>query len=99
MIGRINGVSALLKKEILTLFTMHCVIHREHLIVKNVDSNLFDSLDIIIKFINKIKRNSLHKRIFNSLCEDYNEVYNKLLSHTAVRWLSKGKLFIPFHKL
>ena len=78
---------------------MHCVIHREHLIAKNLDSNLFDSLDIIIKCINKIKRNSLHERIFKSLCEDYNEDYNKLLLHTAERWLSKGKCLIRFHKL
>ena len=85
LIGRINGVAALLKKEIPTLFTMHCVIHREHLIATNLDSNLFDSLDISIKCINKIKRNSLHERIFKSLCEDNNEDYDKLLLHTAVK--------------
>ena len=63
---------------------MYCVIHREYLIAKNIDSNLFDSLDIIIKCINKIKRNNLHERIFKSLCEDYNEYYDKLLLYTAV---------------
>ena len=44
-----------------------CVIHREYLIARNLDSNLFDSLDIIIKCINKIKRNSLQERVFKSL--------------------------------
>ena len=96
MICRINGVAALLKKGIPTLFIMQCVIH---LIATNLDSNLFDSLDIIIKFINKIKRNSLHEPIFKSLCENYNEDYNKLLLHTTVRWLSKRKFVIRFHKL
>ena len=67
MIGRINGVASLLAKEIPTLFIMHCVIHRENLILKNLDSNLFDSQDIIIKCINKIKRNSLHERIVELL--------------------------------
>ena len=60
---------------------------------------MFDSLDIIIKYINKIKRNSLHERMLKSLCEDNNEDYDKLLLHTAVRWLSKGKYCIRFHKL
>ena len=61
MIGRIHGVAALLKKEIPTLFTMHCVIHRENLIAQNLDSNLFDSLDINIECMKQIKRNSLHE--------------------------------------
>ena len=75
---------------------MHCVIHIENLITKN----LFDSLDIIIKYINKIKRNSLYECIFKSLCEDNNEYnYDKLLLHTAVRCISKGKCLIRFHKL
>ena len=55
MLSRINGVATLLTKGIPTLFTMHWVIHRDNLIAKNLDSNLFDSLDIIIKYINKIK--------------------------------------------
>ena len=70
---------------------MHRVIHRDHLIAKKLDSNLFDSLDIIIKCINKIKQNSLHERIFKSLCGNYNEYYDKQLLHISVRWLSKGK--------
>ena len=78
---------------------MHYIIHREHLIAKNLDSNLFDSQDIIITCIIKIKRNSLYECIFKSLCEDYNEYYDKLLLHTSVRWISKGKCLIRFHKL
>ena len=65
---------------------LQCIVHREHLIAKKHDSNVFNSLDIIIKCINKIKRNilrfisySLYQRIFKSLCEDYNEDYDKLL--------------------
>ena len=62
MIGRINGVGTLLKKELPTLFTTHGVIHKEHLIATNLDSICVDSLDIIIQCTNKIKRNSLHER-------------------------------------
>ena len=60
---------------------------------------MFDSQDIIIKCINKIKCNSLHERIVKSLFQDNNEDYDKLLLHTAVRWLSIGKYVIRIHKL
>ena len=67
LIGRINGVATLLKKEIPTLFTIPCIIHRKLLIAKILYSNLFD----------------LHERIFKSLFEDYNEDYDKLLLHSS----------------
>ena len=54
--GRIKGVVSFLKKDIHSLCYIHCVAHKEHL----------NSLNIIIKTINTIKRNSILDRIFNS---------------------------------
>ena len=65
--GRIKGVVSFLKKDIPSLFYIHCVAHREHLLAKHISSDLFNSLNIIIKTSNTIKRNSLHDRIFQQL--------------------------------
>ena len=56
--------------DIPSLFYIHYVAHREYLIAKHLSSDLFNSLNIIIKTINTIKRNRLHYRIFQQLCKD-----------------------------
>ena len=99
MIGRHRGFIAHLKRAVPNVFSIHCVIHRQHLIAKHLTANLHQSLQIVITATNKIKKNSLNDRIFQQLCENNDEDYKRLLLHTEVRWLSKGNCLKRFHQL
>ncbi|KAI6658205.1 SCAN domain-containing protein 3 [Oopsacas minuta] len=99
MIGRHRGFIAHLKRAVPKVFSIHCVIHRQHLIAKHLTPNLHQSLQIVIKATDKIKKNSLNDRIFQQLCENNDEDYKRLLLHTEVRWLSKGNCLKRFHQL
>lgn len=49
--------------------------------------------------MNKIKANSLNDRLFRELCHENDEVFERLLLHTEVRWLSKGNCLWRFYHL
>ena len=46
----------------------------------------------MIEMVNFIKTRPLKSRIFELLCKDMDSHYVRLLLHTEVRWLSKGKV-------
>nr|XP_039259582.1 SCAN domain-containing protein 3-like [Styela clava] len=99
MVGKHRGFIALMRRKIPGLIATHCVIHRQHLVARNLSAELHDSLHIAIKCINKIKANSLNDRLFRALCHDNEEDFECLLLHTAVRWLSKGACMTRFYSL
>ncbi|KAE9523112.1 hypothetical protein AGLY_016499 [Aphis glycines] len=90
MVGRHRGFIAFLKKEVPGILAVHCVIHRQHLVAKNLSDRLHQSLRYVISAVNKIRSNSLNDRLFAQLCKDNDEEFNRLILHTEVRWLSKG---------
>ena len=90
MVGKYKGFLAIVKKENANIRTVHCVCHRQHLVAKNLTDELHSALQVFIKTINKIKANPLNSRLFAKLCMENDEVFNQLLLHTEVRWLSKG---------
>ena len=90
MVGRYRGFLGLLKKDLPSVVTIHCVIHRQHLVAKNLSNRLHDSLQLVIDAVNKIRSNALHTRLFKQLCDENDESFTRLLLHTEVRWLSKG---------
>ena len=77
MIGRHRSFIAHLKRAVPNVFSIHCVIHRQHLIAKHLTANLHQSLQIVITATNKIKKNSLNDRIFQQLCEHNDEDYKR----------------------
>ena len=99
MIGRHHGFIAHLKREVPDLFTIHCVIHRQHLVAKHLSDRLHSTLQAVIRAVNKIKAHSLNDRIFRQLCHENEEEFERLLLHTEVRWLSKGKCLQRFYNL
>ena len=99
MVGRHRGFIALMKREIPGLIAIHCLIHRHHLAAKHVSGELHDTLDFIVKCINRIKAKSLNDRLFRLLCQDNDEDFERLLLHTEVRWLSKGACLTRFYIL
>ncbi|XP_053891583.1 protein ZBED8-like [Malaclemys terrapin pileata] len=67
MIGRYRDFLAYLKKAVPNVFAVHCVIHRQHLVAKNLSERLHRSLHYVIKAINKIRSNSLNDIVWTTL--------------------------------
>jgi hypothetical protein len=58
MVGRHHGFISRLKNVALNVLTIHYIIHRQHLVAKNLNGRLNKSMRIIINVINKIKYRS-----------------------------------------
>ena len=97
MMGRYCGFMAFLKAASPNVLTIHCVIHRQHLVAKNMSSRLNFSLKTVIKAVNKIKAHALNTHLFKQLCNENDEAFERLLLHTEVRWLSKGNCLAQFY--
>ena len=59
MIGKSSGVVSRLKKDNPSLFSIYCVVHRQHFVAKELSVKLNHSSNIIIRTVNKIKRCSI----------------------------------------
>ena len=90
MMGRYHGFMAFLKAASPNVLTIHCVIHQQHLVAKNMSGRLNLSLNTVIKAVNKIKAHALNTCLFKQLCNENDKAFERLLLHTEVRWLSKG---------
>ena len=90
MIGRYSGFASLLKGRVPSVRAIHCVLHRNHLVAKNLSSELYAALKVCIRSVYMIKVHPLSSRLFAMLCEKNYEAYNQLILHAEVRWLSRG---------
>lgn len=99
MTGCHKGFIRYLKNKVPDVLAVHCVIHRQHLVARNLSERLFQSLQHVIKAVNKIRNSSLNDRFFNQLCVANDEDFNRLLFHTEVRWLSRGNCLTRFYNL
>lgn len=99
MVGRYRGFISHLKRIIPEVTAIHCVIHRQHLVAKNLSDRLHQSLQFVINAVNKIRSNALNTRLFAQLCDENDEDFQRLLLHTEVRWLSKGACLSRFYSL
>ncbi|KAJ8948975.1 hypothetical protein NQ318_022999 [Aromia moschata] len=52
MVGRYRGIVSHLKQNIPGVLAIHCVIHRQHLVVKNLSARLHESLQFVINVVN-----------------------------------------------
>ncbi|KFD45889.1 hypothetical protein M513_13227, partial [Trichuris suis] len=82
MLGRHRGFLSYLKEKLPDLLAVHCVIHRQHLVAKQLSDRLHRSLQYVITAVNKIKSSALRERLFSQLCEENDEDFNRLLLHT-----------------
>ncbi|GBP03109.1 SCAN domain-containing protein 3 [Eumeta japonica] len=99
MVERYRGFVSHLKRIIPGLTAIHCVIHRQHLVVKHLSDRLNQSLHFVIKAVNKIRRNALNTCLFAQLCDENDEDFQRLLLHTEVRWLSEGACLTRFYSV
>ncbi|KFD65059.1 hypothetical protein M514_22776, partial [Trichuris suis] len=96
MVGRYRGFIPYLKAVVPSVFTIHCIAHREHLVSKKLGLRLNHSVSLVIQVVNFIKSHALQNRLFRQLCEENGEDFDTLLLHTEVRWLSKGNCLQRF---
>ncbi|XP_067126189.1 protein FAM200C-like [Centruroides vittatus] len=99
MMGKKNGCLQLMKADNPEMTLIHCVIHKENLVAKNMSPILHETLNAVIKCINSIKASAKTERLFKLFCEEQNEDHVQLLLHTEVRWLSKGNCLKRFIEL
>ncbi|XP_078495376.1 general transcription factor II-I repeat domain-containing protein 2A-like [Ciona intestinalis] len=72
------------------LIFLHCIIHQE-VLCKSV-LNMKHVVDPVVKVVNFIRARGLNHRQFIKLLEDCDSEHSDVLYHTAVRWLSLGKV-------
>ncbi|KAK4883805.1 hypothetical protein RN001_000076 [Aquatica leii] len=59
MVGRYRGFISYLKQNVSRVLAIHCVIHRQHLVAKNLSVRFHESLQLVIDAVNRIRSNAL----------------------------------------
>ena len=57
------------------VLTVHCVIHRQNLVVKNISGRLYDSSNTVMRPVNTIKARALNSRLFQKICAEIAEEF------------------------
>ncbi|KAL4083263.1 hypothetical protein QTP88_028593 [Uroleucon formosanum] len=81
------------------LISTRCFIHREQLAVKDMGKNFNDILNQCTTIINFIRARAINSRIFSVMCKEFGSVYNNVLFHSHIRWISRGKILTRFIEL
>jgi len=94
MIGKRKGfVPRLIEDR--NVFTIHCILHRENLVAKNIGNrNLIVILQTVVSAVNKVRSRALQDRLFQDACREEN--FHRLVYSTDVRWLSMGDCLTRF---
>ena len=50
-------------------------------------------MSTVVKMVNYIRAQPLHRREFRLLIDEYNNEYGDFLLHAEVRWLSRGSMY------
>lgn len=64
-----------------------------------MSNRLNDSLNLMVKAVNKIKKHALQSRLPKQMYNDNDEVFDNLILHTQARWLLKGNQFLAVFSL
>ncbi|VVC33591.1 Hypothetical protein CINCED_3A023613 [Cinara cedri] len=99
MTGSVEDFIYFAKKKNENIIFIHCFLHREALVKKTLVGDLRKVFDQVVKEINYIKNCSLKSRSFEKFCEGMDSDNSKLLSHNAIRWLSRGRILSRFYDL
>ena len=99
VVGCIKGFASLVQKENRNLVRTDCILHREVLVTKVSQENLKQVLHQVVEIVNYFKSRPMKSRLFEELCKSMDSKHVRLLMHTDVRWLSKGKVLTRVHEL
>ena len=75
MLSRYRGFIKYLKEAVPGVLTVHCVIHRQNQVAKNISGRLHHSLSTVIRTVNTIKARALNSKLFRQLCAEKNEEF------------------------
>ena len=53
----------------------------------------------VVEIVNYIESRPIKSRLFEELCKSMDSQHVRLLMHTDVRWMSKGKVLTRVHEL
>lgn len=97
MTGEVNGFVSLFAQLVgHSILGFHCIIHQQALSAKTSLKSLDDIMVVVTQLVNFLSARPLNKRKFSQLLTEVNSVYNGLLMHNSVRWLSRGKVLQRF---
>ncbi len=92
MIGSTNGAATLLKHDCPCLLTFHCIIHNSVLCSK-LKGEFVQRMNTIIHLVNFLRSKSAKQhRDLKTFLAEHEAAYHDVPLHTAVPWLSKGKV-------
>ncbi|XP_076357306.1 general transcription factor II-I repeat domain-containing protein 2-like [Tachypleus tridentatus] len=102
MAGVKKGLVGLIKKQLEDLqlpsaLFIHCIIHQQARCGKDLDISCI--LKQVISAVNFIRGHALNNRQFKAFFKEIDSDFCDLPYHTAVRWLSCGKVLSRFYKL
>ncbi|GFS69407.1 SCAN domain-containing protein 3 [Trichonephila clavipes] len=78
MMDKKNGCLKFMKDANPEMILVHCVIHRQNLVAKNISSVLNEVLHTVIKCVIVIKASAKCEGIFKIFCEEQNEDHVRL---------------------
>ncbi|XP_068240958.1 zinc finger BED domain-containing protein 5-like [Palaemon carinicauda] len=99
MTGKLRGLVSRVQSIVPQVKATHCCIHRKQLAVKHMPTCLKTVLEEAVKIVNFIKGKALNTRLFTVVCEEMGRKHTKLLYHTEVRWLTRGKVLSRLFEL
>lgn len=99
MMGSKKGFVSCVNRQNPAIEIIHCCIHREALMARNIPDELLQTINECVKIVNIIKSRALNSRIFEILCAEMGSEYQSLLYYTEVRWLSRGKVLARLFEL
>ena len=87
-----SGVVKQIKDKAPNAEWTHCFLHGETLAAKKQSQELHEVLNPAVKCVNLIKARPLNQRIFSCLCAGMDADHQALFLHSAVQWLSRGRV-------
>ncbi len=92
MTGHRSGVVTQIQAINPKIAATHCMLHRQALASKSMAPDLHDVLEVVVAAVNFVKSRPLKSRLFAKLCTEMGAAHDRLLFHSEVRWLSRGKV-------
>ena len=92
MMGSNKGFMSFVKKKNNNISVVQCLLHRENLATKEIQENLAIVFKEVVSVVNYIKSRPLNTRLFRSLWDEMGAELRRLLFHSTIRWLSRGKV-------
>ena len=90
---------SIVQRENPNVVQTHCFLHREVRVSKTIPDELKQVSKQVVEITNFIKTRPLKSRLFEKIFVDMDSQHKRLILHTEVRWLSRGRVLCRVHEL